>query len=65
MARTIRDFKTFEEAARHEIQEASLRTPQERIILLHKLIAAWNKFPRLVNPPDNLPVLQRPKRDAS
>ncbi len=62
MARTIQDFKSFEEALADEKRKALARTPQERIVLLHKLIRSWMKFPRFVSDDDNTPVLKRIKK---
>jgi hypothetical protein len=62
MARTIQDFKSFEEALADEKRKALARTPQDRIILLHKLIKAWNKFPRFYSGDDDGPTLKRIKK---
>jgi hypothetical protein len=62
MARTIKDFKSFEEAEADEISIALSRTPAKRVMLLHKLIHAWMKFPRPASPDDeNIPTLKRIK----
>jgi hypothetical protein len=65
MGRIIKDFKDFNDALADEQQQSSLLSPRERILLLHKLIAAWIKFPRLINPPDDgIPVVKRIKTNA-
>jgi len=64
MSRTIHSFKSFEEALLHEQKEAASRTPLERMLLLHKLIAAWMKFPRNEFQSDDIPVIKRMKRNA-
>jgi hypothetical protein len=46
MARVIQGFKTFDEAERDERKLSQARSAAERIMLLHKLIYAWLKFPR-------------------
>jgi hypothetical protein len=61
MSRTIHGFRNFEEASQHEIDVAALRSPQDRILLLHRLIAAWMKFPRIIKPTDEGPILKRIK----
>ena len=63
----IQTFKTFEEASADEIKRAIGRSPRERILLLHSLIAAWMKFPRHVAPDNeaDVPVLKRIKPNAS
>jgi hypothetical protein len=61
MARTIQGFKSFEEALADEKRIALARTPQERIILLHRLIKAWMKFPTFKSG-DNIPTIKRTKR---
>jgi hypothetical protein len=40
MGRIIKDFKNFDDALADEQQQSSLLSPRERILLLHKLIAA-------------------------
>lgn len=64
MARTIQDYKSFDDAYKDEMKRALARTPQERILLLHKLIAAWMKFPRKVTTTDDVPEIKRIKRRA-
>jgi hypothetical protein len=60
MGRTIKDFKSFEEAEADEKSVALSRTPAERIMLLHKLIHAWLKFPRQkFLDEDDIPILKR------
>lgn len=60
MARTIKDFKSFEEAEADEKRIALSRTPAERIMLLHKLIQAWIKFPRQkFSDEGDIPILKR------
>jgi hypothetical protein len=63
MNRTIKDFKSFEEAETDEIKSAQSRTPSERIMLLHKLIRAWMKFPRQITEKNNIPTLTRFKHN--
>jgi hypothetical protein len=62
----IQTFKTFEEAYADEINRAVERSPRDRILLLHRLIAAWMKFPRQLTPENeaDIPVLKR-KKNAS
>ena len=61
MGRTIQDFKSFDEALADEKRITLARTPQERIMLLHKLINAWMKFPRVNFKDDDFPSLKRIK----
>ena len=61
MSRSIKGFKNFEEAAADEKEVAAMLSPSERILLLHKLIRAWMKFPRLISTSDNVPVIKRMK----
>jgi hypothetical protein len=44
-----------------EKRTALARTPQERIMLLHKLIKAWMKFSKLNAKDDGVPTLKRIK----
>lgn len=62
MGRTIQGFKSFDDALADEKRIALARTPQDRIILLHKLIKAWMKFPRLNSRDDSIPTLERIKK---
>jgi hypothetical protein len=59
MARVIQGFKNFEEAEQAELEMALRKTPQERILFLHKLIHAWMKFPKQVAESNNTPTLNR------
>jgi hypothetical protein len=62
MARTIQGFKSFQEALADERRIALARAPQDRIILLHKLIKAWMKFPTFKSEDDRIPTLKRMKK---
>ena len=64
MGRTIQDFKSFNEALADEKRTALARTPQDRIMLLHKLIKAWMKFPKLISRNDDFPTVKRIKNNA-
>jgi hypothetical protein len=58
--RVIKTYKTFEEAEADEQRTARSRTPAERLILLHRLIAAWSTFPRTKHDADStVPTLKR------
>ena len=61
MERTIRDFKSFAEAEKADLETAVARSPQERLLLLHRLILAWMKFPKYSTEEDDIPHLKRPK----
>lgn len=61
MGRMMQDFKSFDEALADEKRTALARTPQDRIMLLHKLIKAWMKFPKFNSKDDGFPTLKRIK----
>jgi hypothetical protein len=61
MSREIKDFKTYDEALIDERQQSSSLSPRDRILLLHRLIAVWMKFPRLMVPTDGIPIIKRIK----
>lgn len=64
MGRTIQDFKNFEEAVQAERASALARTPQERILLLHRLINSWMRFPKFNAQNNTYSGLKRIKGNA-